>query len=82
MRNFLLGLMAGLIIAAGGVEAGSKIYGGKSNPGGPQIPQYDYFRQRQQWLDINSLRRQSDRAAAEAEAAKKYSPYLNAPCAK
>lgn len=62
MRNFILGIVLGSLLTGGlGLAAsgtwGSKGLPGSQGPSGSQA-QYDYFRQRQQWLDLRALRQQ------------------------
>ncbi len=52
MRNLLIGLVLGSLLTTAGVSA--KDYLGRS----PQQQQYDYFRERQQQLDIENMRKQ------------------------
>jgi hypothetical protein len=73
MRNFLCGLIVGLGLSGSVVLAGN-LYDPQGNlraPAGSQ-QQYDYFRQRQQQLDIGALRRhaEEDRAAGRVPCAK------------
>lgn len=62
MRTFLLGLTVGLGLSAIGAQAGS-LYDRSGQPAAPRgsIQQFDYFRQRQQQLDIGAMRQQADR---------------------
>ena len=61
MRQFILGCLVGVILTAS-VNA----LAGKDNLGrSPQQQQYDYFRQRQMWLDIGQMRQQMDRQESE-----------------
>lgn len=61
MRSFILGMLLGALVMGVGVEAGSlyKKDGSLNAPSGSQ-QQYDYFRQRQQYLDIQSMRKQAE----------------------
>jgi hypothetical protein len=61
MKQFICGIILGSLLTGGLVAAGT-FYDSKGNPAGPKgsIQNYDYFRQRQQWLDLNAMRRQSD----------------------
>lgn len=62
MRQFVMGAMIGAFLMGVGVEAGS-LYDNKGElraPSGSQ-QQFDYFRQRQQYLDINKMRQEADR---------------------
>jgi hypothetical protein len=61
MRQFILGcLLGGLLM--GGV---SSLAGTDSLGRSPQQQQFDYFRQRQQQLDIQHMRQLMDRQALE-----------------
>jgi hypothetical protein len=57
MRQFILGCLVGVILTASVNALAGKDSVGRS----PQQQQYDYFRQRQMWLDIGQMRRQMDR---------------------
>jgi hypothetical protein len=57
MRQFILGCLVGVILTASVNAMAGKDGFGRS----PQQQQYDYFRQRQMWLDIGQMRRQMDR---------------------
>lgn len=56
MRQFILGCLVGGIL----MGAVSAIAGKDSLGRSPQQQQYDYFRQRQQQLDIQHMRKQMD----------------------
>jgi len=59
MNQFILGVLVGSVLTASLGMAGSNLYnkdGALRAPRGSQ-QQYDYFRQRQQFLDIGALRR-------------------------
>jgi hypothetical protein len=66
MRQFITGIIVGSALTASLGLAGN-FYNDKGQPAGPRgsVQQYDYFRQRQQYLDINAMRKQVDRAATE-----------------
>lgn len=55
MRSFILGILLGVCFE-GAVTAVAKDYLGRS----PQQQQYHYFRERQQQLDVEHLRKQLD----------------------
>lgn len=55
MRSFILGILLGVCFE-GAVTAVAKDYLIRS----PQQQQYDYFRKRQQQLDVEHLRKQLD----------------------
>ena len=61
MKQFVLGIMFGSLITGTVVGAGS-FYDSKGNvkaPSGSQ-QQFDYFRQRQQQIDISNMRKQME----------------------
>jgi len=61
MRQLILGIMLGSALTGSLVGAGS-FYGKDGNgrpPSGSQ-QQFDYFRQRQQWLDLGHMRSKMD----------------------
>ncbi len=61
MKQFTLGLIVGLTLA-GTIGYAGQFYDSKGNvktPAGSQA-QFDYFRERQQQLDISHMRRQAD----------------------
>ena len=62
MRNFMLGVLVGSVLTAGLGLAGSTFYDSSGTPAAPRgsIQQFDYFRQRQLFLDAAALRRQAD----------------------
>jgi hypothetical protein len=66
MRQFITGIMVGSALTASLGMAGN-FYNDKGQPAGPRgsVQQYDYFRQRQQWLDIGAMRQQSERERME-----------------
>lgn len=61
MKQFVLGLIFSSLLTGTVVEAGSFYNkdGSLNTPSGSQ-KQFDYFRQRQQFLDIQHMRRQAD----------------------
>lgn len=61
MRNLILGILLGSCLTAGLSLAGDYYNsdGALSAPRGSQ-QQYDYYRQRQQFSDINAIREQND----------------------
>ena len=71
MNTFLLGLILGSVLTGTLVGAGT-FYDAAGKPNAPygSVQQYDYYRQRQQFLDLNAMRRNADNARA------------NNPCAK
>jgi len=61
MRTFILGLVLGLSMP-GIVAWAGNLYDRQGNSAGPtgSIQQFDYFRQRQQQIDIGAVRRQQE----------------------
>lgn len=66
MKTFFLGLTVGLSVS-GIVAWAGDLYDSKGQPSAPRgsIQQFDYFRNRQQQLDIQQLRQQADRQRSE-----------------
>ena len=62
MTNFILGVIVGGVLTTTLVQAG-RFYDSNGNVKAPSgsIQQFDYFRQRQQYIDIGHLREQADR---------------------
>jgi len=71
MKQFILGLLVGSMITGTVVGAGS-FYDSKGNVRAPSgsVQQFDYFRQRQQQLDIKHMREQQDREALDRKLGK------------
>lgn len=67
MRQFMLGCLVGGVLMAGASALAEKDSLGRS----PQQQQYDYFRQRQMWLDIGQMRQQMDRQESDRKLGKK-----------
>ncbi|MGD9727660.1 MAG: hypothetical protein AB7G68_00115 [Nitrospiraceae bacterium] len=67
MQHFMLGCVVGVILTASVNALAGKDTFGRS----PQQQQYDYFRQRQMWLDIGQMRQQMDRQEADRKLGKK-----------
>jgi len=61
MRNFILGILVGSILTGGIVGAGT-LYNSKGQPIAPNgsVQQFDYYRQRQLFLDAGAMRRHAD----------------------
>lgn len=61
MNQFIGGVIVGTLLTASLGFAGN-MYDRSGNPAAPKgsIQSYDYFRQRQQQLDVGALRRQSE----------------------
>jgi hypothetical protein len=66
MRQFSIGLIVGVVLS-GSLGLAQNLYDRDGQPAAPRgsIQQYDYFRNRQQQLDIGAMRKQLDRQAAE-----------------
>ena len=62
MKHFIFGILIGSVITGTAVGAGN-LYDSKGNVQAPRgsVQQYDYFRQRQQWLDVENMRKQMDK---------------------
>ena len=62
MKHFILGILVGSAITGTIVGAGN-LYDSKGNVQAPRgsTQQFDYFRQRQQQLDIQHMRNQMDK---------------------
>ena len=67
MRQFILGCLVGVVLTA----TVSALAGKESLGRSPQQQQYDYFRQRQMWLDIGQMRQQLDRQELHRKLGKK-----------
>ena len=61
MKQFVLGVLLGSL-ATGTVAGAGKLYDSKGNLNAPRgsQQQFDYFRQRQQQLDIGHMRKQME----------------------
>jgi hypothetical protein len=66
MRQFITGVLVGSALTAS-LGLADNFYNSKGQPAAPRgsVQQFDYYRQRQQYLDIKAMRKQADRAAAE-----------------
>lgn len=62
MRNFILGILLGSSLTAG-LGLAAQFYDSKGAPAAPRgsVQQYDYFRARQFFLDVEHARTQADR---------------------
>ena len=67
MRQFILGCLVGVVLTATVNALAGKDSFGRS----PQQQQYDYFRERQMWLDIGHMRQHLDRQEFERKLGKK-----------
>jgi hypothetical protein len=58
MKNLILGIVLGSTLTAGLGIAGSNLYNGQGQVKAPygSTQQFDYFRQRQSWLDLAASR--------------------------
>lgn len=61
MRQFILGMLVGSVVTGTVVGAGT-FYDSKGNVAAPSgsVQQFDYFRQRQMFLDMSNMRRQME----------------------
>jgi hypothetical protein len=71
MKRFILGALFGSLIT-GGLSLAGSLYDSKGNVRAPSgsTQQFDYFRQRQQQLDIKHMREQLDREALDRKLGK------------
>jgi hypothetical protein len=62
MKQFIVGAVVGSLITGTVVWAGN-FYDSKGQPAAPRgsVQQFDYFRERQQQLDLKHMREQQDR---------------------
>lgn len=62
-HHFMLGVLVGSFIT-GSLGLAGTLYDSKGQPFAPSgsIQQFDYFRQRQQFLDISAMRRNQEEA--------------------
>jgi hypothetical protein len=61
MRQFIVGVILGSLFT-GTLVGAITFYDSNGQPNAPagSIQQFDYFRQRQQWLDLNAVRRNQE----------------------
>ena len=61
MKQFVLGVLVGSLVTGTVVGAGN-FYDSKGQPAAPRgsVQQYDYFRQRQLYLDMSNMRKQME----------------------
>lgn len=66
MNQLILGIILGSVLTGTLALAGS-FYDSKGQPAAPRgsIQQFDYYRQRQQFLDLNAIRRAQEQARGE-----------------
>jgi hypothetical protein len=71
MRQFVLGILVGSLVSGTVVGAGS-FYDSKGNVKAPtgSIQQFDYFRQRQMFLDIGNMRKQMEQQESDRKLGK------------
>ena len=67
MRQFILGLVVGGVLMTGMAAVAEKDGLGRS----PQQQKYDYFRERQQQLDVEHMRKQMDQRELDRKLGKK-----------
>lgn len=74
MKRFAFGLIVGSILT-GSLGVAGTFYDRDGQPNAPRgsIQSFDYFRQRQQFLDIQAMRRQADQDQLS---------HMTNPCAK
>lgn len=60
MKQFMLGVVVGAMVMGTAVGALTYDRNGKPNAPSGSIEQFNYFRERQQQLDIGAMRRQAD----------------------
>lgn len=72
MRQFILGIVIGSAVT-GTVVGAASFYDSNGNSKAPSesVQQYDYFRQRQQWLDLQHMREQMDRQKLDRKLGKR-----------
>jgi hypothetical protein len=72
MKKFILGMILGSLIT-GGLSLAGNFYDSKGQPAAPRgsVQQFDYFRQRQQQLDIKHMREHMDRQELDRKLEKK-----------
>jgi hypothetical protein len=72
MQQFVLGMLVGSLVTGTVVGAGT-FYDSKGNAKAPagSVQQFDYFRQRQQWLDLQHMRKQMDQQELDRKLGKK-----------
>jgi len=72
MRQFVFGILVGSLVTGTVVGAGT-LYDSKGNVNAPRgsVQQFDYYRQRQQWSDIQDMRKQMDKQELDHKLGKK-----------
>lgn len=66
MRNLILGILIGATLTGGLVGAGDRFYDRSGQPSAPRgsVQQFDYFRQRQLFIDVQNLRNATEQNRA------------------
>ncbi len=66
MNNLMLGMILGSLLA-GTLVSAAQFYDSKGQPAAPSgsIQQFDYFRQRQQFIDLGASRRIQEEATRQ-----------------
>ena len=61
MKNFVIGILFGSLLT-GSLGLAGTFYDSKGQPSAPSgsVQQFDYFRERQQFLDLNAVRRNQE----------------------
>ena len=61
MKTFALGVIVGIVLSAS-LGLGGQFYDSSGHPNAPagSVQQFDYFRSRQQFLDLNAMRRNQE----------------------
>ena len=72
MRQFVFGILVGSLVTGTVVGAGT-LYDSNGNVNAPRgsVQQFDYYRQRQQWSDIQDMRKQMDQQNLDRTLGKK-----------
>lgn len=72
MKQFILGMLLGSLVTGTVVGAGN-FYDSKGNVKAPagSVQQYDYFRQRQLYLDMSNMRKQMEQQELDRKLGKK-----------
>lgn len=67
MKQLMIGLILGSALTTGLLYAG-QFYDSQGHPSAPSgsVQQFDYFRQRQQYLDLGAMRRGQEQSAHQA----------------
>jgi hypothetical protein len=62
MRTFVIGVLVGTLFTGTFVGAASNFYNSNGSPSAPSgsVQQFNYFRERQQQLDVGAMRRQME----------------------